>query len=409
MNKCRLIGLLLGALSWTWSAGAQEQSPPIVEMTYERALSLARQQAPAVATARARAGEAESQVDAASVWRFNPQVSGAAGPRFDEIGTRVDWSVRAQQWLELGGQLGNRVESARAGAAAGSARSDDARRRVLRNVGFAFVNALYWGRRVKLADESLHVAEGVALVAKRRHEVGDIGGLEDSVAALSVVRARSDRDQAQASLTRAEASLKILLGIAASTELVCVGDLRRVALADQEVAEIDQRPDLRALRADLRQAKAEADLGKSARVPNVALGAAYIREESADIVQGTLTVALPVFNHGQGTTAVAEARGDRVRSELDALERGIPVEVHSARARAETLAHATRQFEREGLAQLARAERLATASYEAGAIPLAELLSLRRELVQAKLDYAALLLEAARARTEFAASTGALR
>lgn len=408
MYKSRLIGVLLGALSWTCSARAQEQSDSIVEITYERALSLAREQSPAIAAARARTGEAESQVDAASVWRFNPQVSGAAGPRFDSLGTRVDWSVRAQQWLELGGQLENRVESARAGAAAGSARSDDARRRVLRDVGFAFLNALYWERRVELAEENLRVVEAVARVAKRRHEVGDIGGLEESVATLSVVRTRSDRDQARASLMRAEASLKILLGLTASTELVCVGDLRRVAIADRGPAEIE-RPDLRALRDDVRQAEAEAALGRSARMPNVAVGAAYIREESADIVQGTLTVALPVFDRGQGTVAVAEARGDRLRSELDALERGVPVEAHAARARARTLAHAARQFEQEGLAELARAERLAAASYEAGAIPLAELLALRRELVQAKLDYAALLLEAALARTEFVASTGALR
>ena len=82
MYRRRLIGLLLGASLWTSSAAAREQRQPIVEVTYERAPSLAREQAPALAAARARAREAESQVEAASDWRINPQLSGAAGPRF---------------------------------------------------------------------------------------------------------------------------------------------------------------------------------------------------------------------------------------------------------------------------------------------------------------------------------------
>ncbi|MBK8009766.1 MAG: TolC family protein [Deltaproteobacteria bacterium] len=97
MFRRRLIGLLLGVSLWTSSAAAQEQPQPIVEITHERALALARQQAPALAAARARAREAESQIEAASVWRFNPQVSAAAGPRFRSKGTIPQWSVGAQQ------------------------------------------------------------------------------------------------------------------------------------------------------------------------------------------------------------------------------------------------------------------------------------------------------------------------
>lgn len=73
-------------------------------------------------------------------------------------------------------------------------------------------------------------------------------------------------------------------------------------------ADVSDRPDMRALQSDIRQAEAEADLGRAGRVPDLALGAGYAREEFDDIVQGTLTIALPVFDHGQGTTAVAQAR-----------------------------------------------------------------------------------------------------
>lgn len=407
MYRKRLIGLLLGVSLWISSADAQEQPRPIVEITYESALALARQQAPALAAARARAREAESQVDAASVWRFNPQLSGAVGPRLRSDETTVDWSASAQQWLEIAGQRGDRVEAARAGAAAGVARSEDTQRLLLRDVSLAFIAALYWERRIALAEENLRLAEGVARVATRRHEVGDVGGLEQSVSALTVVRARSDADRARASLTQAEGRLKALLGIEASAQLVCLGDLRQLGILEEAKTDVGDRPDLRALRADIRQAEAEAALGRAGRVPDIALGASYSREESADIVQGTLTIALPVFDHGQGTAVVAEARRERLRSELDATTGTAAIEASTARATAGILSAAARRFEEEGLGVLERSERLATASYEAGAIPLGELLAVRREFVQAKLDHADLLLGAATARAELAASTGA--
>ncbi len=125
-------------------------------------------------------------------------------------------------------------------------------------------------------------------------------------------------------------------------------------------------------------------------------------------MRGTLTVALPVFDHGQGAELVADASRDRLRAELEAAEVSTHTELETARDVALRLRAAARRFEAGGLRPLARAERLTTESYEAGAIPLGELLAVRRELVQAKRDYARLLFEAANARAELAASAGAL-
>jgi cobalt-zinc-cadmium efflux system outer membrane protein len=409
MSIRRLIGLLLCASLWASSASAQERRPPIIEITYEQAHQLAREQSPALAIARARVGEARSQLGAASIWRFNPRLQGSAGPRFRPGDTTVDWSVGAQQWLELGGQRGDRVTAARAGVLASQARSDDTQRLLLREVSLAFIAALYWDRRVALDVENLRIAEAIERVASRRHDVGDVGGLEKSIAALFVLRAHSDEDRARATLGQAKGRLRALLGIEAGTKLVPRGDLRQLGTSPSTSADVDQRPDLQALRATMRGAKAEAKLGRANRIPNLAVGASFSREESADIVQGTLMIDLPVFDHGQGITDVAESRRNRVSSELRAARSTAAIEADTADATARRLSGAARRFEEGGLATLERAERLAATSYEAGAIPLVELLAVRRELVQAKLDYADLLLGAAVAQAELAACTGALR
>lgn len=408
MFRRPLSSLLLVASLWTASTTALAQRPTTVEITYDRALALAREKAPALSAARARAREAQSAVKAASVWRFNPELQGAAGPRFRSDGAVLDWQLGAQQWLELGGQRGDRSAAARAGAAAGEARSEDAQRLLLRDVSLAFIAALYWERRVAIAEENLDIAEAVDRTSARRQEVGDAGGLDAAASALAVVRAQSQVDRARAALTSAEGRLQALLGMDPSIDLACRGDLRRLGIPSAADAEPGERPDLRALKADVQQADAQVDLGRAGRVPNLAVGARYNREELEHRVQGTLTIALPMFDRGQGTTAVARARRERLQAELQASQSTATVQAHTADAVAESLSDAARRFE-EGLETLERAEQLATTSYAAGAIPLGELLAIRRELVDGKIDHADLLLEAATAHVELAASTGALR
>ena len=410
MFQGRLIGLLLGACVVASPANAQERSGPIYEITFAQTLELARRQSPGAATARARVTEAEGQAEAAALWPFNPEVEAAAGPRFDHGGSTADWSVAARQWLEVGGQRGRRVAGAKAAIEAASARRENSERLLLRESGLAFVEILYWQRRAALARENRQIAEQIARTARRRHEVGDAGGLDEAVSALTLARAQTDEVRTEVEHGQAIGRLKIVLGLESDAQIIARGDLLDLGVSRGEAAaEIEERPDVRALKGASRQAEAEAALGRAARIPDVALGALYAREEDADIVQAALTLALPVFDHGQGTVAVAESRRARIETELDATRRRAAIEIETADTTARRLETAVHGFEEDALATIERTERIATASYEAGAIPLGELLVVRREIVEAKLDYANLLFSAAAARVELAASTGGLR
>lgn len=82
MFRGRLTGLLLGALCWTSSAGAQERRLPVIEITFERALSLARAQAPTHARAGVQPGShedwcGEHQVPESLCTRCNPALVAA--------------------------------------------------------------------------------------------------------------------------------------------------------------------------------------------------------------------------------------------------------------------------------------------------------------------------------------------
>ena len=401
----KLTGFLVGAYLWAFAAPVSAQSP-VTQLSYEDAIELARQNAPALQVARARAVEAGSTVDAARVRTFNPQLQGAVGPRFDPQGDTVDWNIAARQWMELGGQRGDRIDAAQAGAEAESARSEDAERNVLREVGFAFVEALYWNERLGVARTNLQIAEGIAKVAEKRHGLGDGSGLDASMSAVSLARATALVDQSEVALTRAKGRLAALLGLEPTKDIACSGTLAQVAQFDDAPA-LDERADLRALRAEGQSAQAQLELSRARRIPNMALGARYSREEGANIVQGTLILTLPVADRGQGSAAQARARAQRIDAELEATRRSASVEVDTARQSAQRLQDAAQSFEHSGLQASAQAQEQATAAYEAGSIPMGELLALRRELLAAQLDHIDLLFAAARARVELQAHLGA--
>lgn len=406
-RRWSLIGLLC-VVSWqSPDAHAQDQ---VVAMTLERALAMARQSSPEAVGREARARLASSRVVAASVRPFNPQISGSLGPRFGEAGTRLNGSVQLRQWFELGGQRGDRQDIARAGVESQEARSARRMHLVERDVRLAFFRALYWEQRVRLSEASLRVAGALAESATSRHELGDASGLDTSLATVAAARAASDVESARVSLLRALGDLKVLLGMHSSTSLRVLGDLRARGIGQESArqsSDVSERADLRALRAEVRGARAEAELGRARRWPNFALGARYARDEADDVVQGIFSIQLPFFDRGQGDVAVASAREGVAQRQLEAATLAASAELDTAQRAAAALSRAAREFESTGLPALERAEELAMGNYEAGAVPLAELLLIRRELLHARTIYLDQLLEAAAAQAELAAQRGA--
>jgi cobalt-zinc-cadmium efflux system outer membrane protein len=70
---------------------------------------------------------------------------------------------------------------------------------------------------------------------------------------------------------------------------------------------------------------------------------------------------------------------------------------------------AVRELEREELPRLDENEALAQRSFEAGEMSLADLLAMRREILQTRDDYLDRLLDSALAAIELEASAGGLR
>ncbi|HJQ82854.1 MAG TPA: TolC family protein [Candidatus Binatia bacterium] len=380
-------------------------------LTLDGALERARREAPAVLAARLRPDEGRGRLAGASVLlRENPVVEGAGGRRDSDRGVSTDIDTGISQTFELGGQRRWRVSGAQAEVESRTADAADTERRVLSEVAAAFLRAIAAEDRVRVLRANDEIAIDLLHVAERRHEAGDIADLELNVARVAASRAHADVRTAEAAREHAVADVKVALGFDAGEPLELRGDLRPRPgrpLDDLLVAAAE-RPDLRALAADVREAEAEARLGERFRWPDLGVRLGYKREEGADTPMAGVSVALPVFANGQEQRITGAARARRLRLELEARKRAIEVEVRAGFEAHRRLADGVGDLERRAIPVLDDSDSLTRRSWEAGELSLVDYLLVRRETVGARLDYVERSLEAALAAVELEARSGVL-
>ncbi len=392
------------------SAAAWAQAAPL---TLADALARAREHAPQVAVARLAAEESRGRLIGASRrFQSNPDVDFSIGRRQDRETSQgvLDVQVGVAQTFEPGTRKRARLAGAEAANEQGAAARDETTREVLAATAEAFYRVLHADQRVRLLREAEALAATVAATADRRFAAGDIAVLDVNLSRTSLARVRADLAGTEALRAHAEGDLRQLLGV---EEPVTVTGSLSEALGepnlDALLAATATRPDLRELDAAAREAAAERQLGLSMTRPAWGLGARFSREERDKVVLGTFTIALPTFATGQDLIAAGGARAARFTAAADAARRRVRTEVSVHHAAYLRRVAAVRELEAAALPNIDDSLALAARSYDVGQIGLPDLLVLRRELFDARLQHLDALLEAALARVGLDASAGVLR
>ena len=380
-------------------------------LTLQEALALARERAPVVLAARARIEEARGRLMGASVrLRGNPVFEGNAGVRTNDGEDSTELELGLTQGLGAVGRRDARIAGAEAAVAGEIATSEEVTRRHILDVAGAFLEALHATERLHLLRSADQLAVQIARVAERRFQAGDVAILDVNIAAAAHARARSEALSAEAELNAALGELRVMLGMKAEEPLAVRGELDRQPAYELStlVEQAAGRPDIRVLAAQIEQADADITLGETFQHPEIDVGVRYEKEENAEVILGGLAVSLPVFESGQGVTAEARARALRLQMEHDALRRAVMTEVHTAFDAYQKRLEAVSAL-RVVLPNLSESEDLVAKSYEAGQISLAEVLLVRRDVLETRISYIDRLLDAAVAEVRLEASAGVLR
>jgi cobalt-zinc-cadmium efflux system outer membrane protein len=356
-------------------------------LTLDAAFARARERAPQILSARAAIGEARGRLTGASpLLHDNPSLTSTLGRR-RTLGEQIEDRVFGiSQGIELGGQRGARIASARADIERATADRDDVTRTVLGDVGRAFVAALAARERLALAASAESIAVDLAHTAERRYAVEDVPVLDVNLAQIALARARADRNADEAGLSEALGALRVILALPMQESLSVQGDLaaQRIPPLDTLLASAARRPDARALSAATTAAEADRRLGRSLRWPDLTLQFEQGHEEGAEILRGGVGLTVPLFDRGQGTRAEAAARAQRLHGETTARRQSIETSVRTAFAVYEARMRAAEQLGGLLLNNLQENEDLTRRSYAAGQLSLAEVLLFRREMIETR-------------------------
>jgi cobalt-zinc-cadmium efflux system outer membrane protein len=354
--------------------------------------------------------EARGRLAAASLqFPSNPELEAGVGNRSGPANRFTDVDIGFGHAFEPGSRRDARIAGANAAIAQGAATADDAVRLVLRAAASAYLRALHAQERIRLIATSEELAETVYSVAARRFKAGDIAILDVNIARSSLARIRADHEVAEAERALAVGDLQQLLGLEGDVRVE--GLLTPGAKADRDVLlkAAAERPELRALEAGVREADADASLGRAFATPDFGLGVRYSREGGDDIVFGRMTITLPMFSKGQELQAVGSARAARLRAELEAARARVQLEVRAAHDAYSRRLAAVGVLETDAIPGMDENEALTTRSFDVGQLGLPELLLIRREILDTRSAYLDALLEAALARIDLEASAGVLR
>lgn len=381
-------------------------------LTLESTMALAREQAGAVVVSRARVAEAEATlIDVSARFRDNPLLEAAAGPRAGAAGRGLDLELGLSQQFETGGQRASRIAGARAGIERQQAEAAGASRGAVFEAGSAFLEGLAATERLQVAEEADRVARDLLNTAERRYALGDIAAVEVNLARIEAARSSSTLVAARADLTAAAGALRAILRLPAGEPIELRGslDLPPPPVLDQLMTSIDQRPEFLVLAAEVREAEAQAQLGRGLRRPDVGFRVGYAREETDTILLGGLTVTLPAFQRGLGTLAAGVARASRAHLETEVARSTAAAELRTAYDVYRQRAALSVSLQQDAVPSLVDNDALSRRSYDAGEMNLMDLLLIRRDALHTRLIVIDRRLEAARSRLTVDFMAGVLR
>lgn len=391
-----------------WPSGSAAAEP----ITLDEAVRIALERSPTLAVEQAAVAEAEARLRGAEVWQQNPEVGADAAARLGPDDTSADWSVSVGQAFPLGGQRGKRMAASRAEVVQAQATLEAARIEVLLRVHRAFLDVLLAKEELVVEQAHAELSTALAAAAQRRLEAGATGRLEVDVARIEVGRSAGRVAAARGAVRRASAGLAEVMAADPMSPPEAQGVLAPPAgevpaLAALIEAAQGRRVELRVIDQALITARARLAVAEADAVPDLTVSLTFGREANTEtLVGGGLSMPIPLFNSNQGPIAEASAAVTRLEAEKAAIRNQIAQEVAAALSDLQTAFEVEQALRDQVLQPLDDSLDLLRRAFESGKVAGSEVLVLRSEFRESRLEWLAALAASHRARLRLDQVTG---
>jgi len=403
-NRWPLRAALACAASGLLSTTVAAQTAPPFPVLLRQAQTAAPRLALGAAEVRAAEGHA-----AQAATRPNPALdlmvenAGGSGPYRDFESAETTLSI--SQPLELGGKRAARTSAARADVAAAQARAALEQVEFARDLALAYVAAEASQQRLAIARDSIDLAQADARAARLLVDNGKEAQVRAIQAEAGLAMARADLAALQAETETALARLSALTGSLETYAAVSGGLLDAVAAAPPAGPAFS--PAVAAARAERDAAERRIALERARRAPDLAVSFGVRQFQSDDSTAAVfgLSVPLPLFDRNRGAVAAATANAQAAQARLAMAQADQDGDRRAAMAQ---VAASAQTLEASGRAEAAasQAYSLARIGYDAGRLPLSELLSARRDLIAARVRAVDTKLARVKAQADLARAQG---
>lgn len=302
------------------------------------------------------------------------------------------------QLIEVAGKRGLRIESS--GFATQAAESDfrDAVRIFSNLVTDIYYDLVQAQQQQRLAKDIVEHYQQIIKAHRLRLNSGDIAETEFLRVKLEATRSEADLDNAQASLSQAQAKLAwVLRWPESGLELQALAQWPEIQTVVQSPdpqqlisQALNQRPDLHADKQRLEQAQKQLELARRLKYPDVTVNGGYARDPSNNALNSFfvgVNLPLPVFYQYQGEADKAAVKLNQTRLAVEQTELTIRNEVLAALATWQSADKILSRF-KEGLLSDAEAiRRSAELAYSKGATSVLDLIEAERSYKTVMHDY----------------------
>lgn len=376
------------------AASTRPGPPPrsVDGLTLEQAVALARVHHPDLAAFSARIEEAEGRAEQAGLMP-NPDMAFRmeSAPFRGKTTGDADYIVGPTLHIPTGGRLAaaRRVEELEGTRIAAAAR---ARRFEIESaVHLAFAGASLAASEVSIREEAVAAAGRSVELARSRLDAGDALPQEVERARVESIRAEAERVGAQASLRQALVELAARLGLPdLSIAGLAAGDVGQPSLPALEalLASLETHPSVVELALQVEVAGSRLELALAERYPDVSVDFLYrhIGGDEVEAFDVGVSLPLPVTDRNQGAIRAARAAIRASRAEQAAQVARLRTELIQNRVRLESAVGRLRAIEGDLLPRARSILEAEEARYRAGDLTLAEILPLRRDLIDIRLE-----------------------
>jgi cobalt-zinc-cadmium efflux system outer membrane protein len=303
-------------------------------------------------------------------------------------------SLLWDQPIEIGGKRSKRIAVAQEEQKATDIDINILSRQIRRRTREAFYRSLSAKAQTEQAKAVLDLSTKIKDIVQQRYDAGDVAQLEVIQADVELARATAEFELASQSQKSADVQLAALLNRKFDQPLLLSDRLDRLPPAEslESVTDLALRfnPDVQRTTQESAIEEKRLGLAKAQRIPNVDLQAGTDFNAPPEFnvgARGQISMALPLFYHGQGEVALSSARLQLLRLTLQAQQTNASAQVASAYYDFTAKFRQAGQYQDRVIPQTVKLEQMAEDSYQSGKSNLLTLIDAQRRLNDVRKTY----------------------